>query len=186
MQGWRISMEDSHTTVLDLIPSPTDDEAKTHTGKLSFFGVFDGHGGDKVALFAGENIYKILQKQDSFKKGEYNQGLKDSFLATDRAILNGTLLAQQDAERQIFCTRSMNGGTSLLRCIPQLTHVANRTDPKYEDEVSGCTACVSLIAGNKVYVVRLRRAVIFVSKKLVLIHHADIGKCGRLKRCSWY
>lgn len=82
-------MEDSHTTVLDMIPSPTDDEAKTHKGKLSFFGVFDGHGGDKVALFAGENIYKILQKQDSFKKGEYNQGLKDSFLATDRAILNG-------------------------------------------------------------------------------------------------
>lgn len=97
MQGWRISMEDSHTTVLDLIPSPTDDEAKTHTGKLSFFGVFDGHGGDKVALFAGENIYKILQKQDSFKKGDYNQGLKDSFLATDRAILNGTLLALQNS-----------------------------------------------------------------------------------------
>lgn len=29
------------------------------------------------------------------------------------------------------------------------------TDPKYEEEVSGCTACVSLIAGNKLYVVRL-------------------------------
>jgi hypothetical protein len=27
------------------------------------------------------------------------------------------------------------------------------TDPKYEEEVSGCTACVSLIAGNKIYVV---------------------------------
>lgn len=29
------------------------------------------------------------------------------------------------------------------------------TDPKYEEEVSGCTACVTLIAGNKLYVVRL-------------------------------
>ncbi|KAM5352546.1 hypothetical protein ACJ41O_005268 [Fusarium nematophilum] len=107
MQGWRISMEDAHTAVLDLDPS------KSHKDKLSFFGVFDGHGGDKVALFAGQNIHNIIFKQDTFKAGDYAQGLKDGFLATDRAILN---------------------------------------DPKYEEEVSGCTACVSLIAGNKLYV----------------------------------
>ncbi|KAI9900773.1 hypothetical protein N3K66_005035 [Trichothecium roseum] len=112
MQGWRISMEDAHTAVLDLEPNN-----KTGTGggapkKLSFFGVFDGHGGDKVALFAGENIHNIIMKQDSFKQANYAQSLKDGFLATDRAILN---------------------------------------DPKYEEEVSGCTACVSLIAGNKLY-----------------------------------
>ncbi|KAL2687133.1 Protein phosphatase type 2C 3 [[Neocosmospora] mangrovei] len=106
MQGWRISMEDAHTAVLDLDPN------KTHPSKLSFFGVFDGHGGDKVALFAGANIHNIIFKQDKFKSGDYAQGLKDGFLATDRAILN---------------------------------------DPKYEEEVSGCTACVSLIAGNKLY-----------------------------------
>lgn len=87
MQGWRISMEDSHTTVLDLIPS--DDKSKPTPDKLAFFGVFDGHGGDKVALFAGENIHNIILKQDTFKAGDYAQGLKDGFLATDRAILNG-------------------------------------------------------------------------------------------------
>ncbi|KID87849.1 Protein phosphatase 2C [Metarhizium guizhouense ARSEF 977] len=112
MQGWRISMEDSHTTVLDLAAG-TDLDPKIHSPKLSFFGVFDGHGGSTVALFAGENIHNIILKQDTFKAGDYAQGLKDGFLATDRAILN---------------------------------------DPKYEDEVSGCTACVSLIAGNKLYV----------------------------------
>jgi protein phosphatase 2C family protein 2/3 len=106
MQGWRISMEDAHTAVLDL------DTKKTHPDKLSFFGVFDGHGGDKVALFAGENIHNIIFKQDTFKARDYAQGLKDGFLATDRAILN---------------------------------------DPKYDEEVSGCTACVSLLAGNKLY-----------------------------------
>ncbi|TQS33348.1 hypothetical protein Golomagni_06312, partial [Golovinomyces magnicellulatus] len=123
MQGWRISMEDSHTTVLNMMPSPSEEDAKAHPGQLSFFGVFDGHGGDKVALFAGENIYKIVQKQDSFKAGQYNQSLKDGFLATDRAILTGH---------------------------KHLTTIV--IDPKYEDEVSGCTACVSLIAGNKIYV----------------------------------
>ncbi|KAH0492295.1 hypothetical protein TgHK011_007254 [Trichoderma gracile] len=111
MQGWRISMEDAHTAELNL--PPPDNDTKTHPDRLSFFGVFDGHGGDKVALFAGENIHNIVFKQESFKSGDYAQGLKDGFLATDRAILN---------------------------------------DPKYEEEVSGCTACVTLIAGNKLYV----------------------------------
>ncbi|KAL2204199.1 PP2C-domain-containing protein [Sarocladium strictum] len=114
MQGWRISMEDAHTTVLDLIPAAKRTDAdKAHPENLSFFGVFDGHGGDKVALFSGENLPSILLKQDTFKSQDYSQSLKDTFLATDRAILN---------------------------------------DPKYEEEVSGCTACVCLIAGKKLYV----------------------------------
>lgn len=90
MQGWRISMEDAHTTVLDLLANADAQDAKAHASKLSFFGVFDGHGGDKVALFAGENIHRIVSKQDAFKAGNYEQALKDGFLATDRAILNGT------------------------------------------------------------------------------------------------
>lgn len=81
-------MEDAHSTVLDLV-APDNEEAKKHESKLSFFGVFDGHGGDKVALFAGENIHGIVKKQETFKKGNYEQALKDGFLATDRAILNG-------------------------------------------------------------------------------------------------
>ncbi len=57
--------------------------------KLSFFGVYDGHGGDRVAYYAGLNTHKIIAKQDSFKKGDIEQALKDGFLATDRAILGG-------------------------------------------------------------------------------------------------
>ncbi|KAH8670874.1 phosphatase 2C-like domain-containing protein [Xylariales sp. PMI_506] len=112
MQGWRISMEDAHCTILDLL-KPDSDEAKAHSSRLSFFGVFDGHGGDKVAQYAGKHIYDILVKQDTFKTGNYEQALKDCFLATDRAILS---------------------------------------NPSYEDEVSGCTACVGLITGDKIYV----------------------------------
>lgn len=82
-------MEDSHTTVLDLLAGTK--AAKDHSSKLSFFGVFDGHGGDKVALFAGDNIHNIIAKQDTFKAGNYEQALKDGFLATDRAILNGMM-----------------------------------------------------------------------------------------------
>jgi protein phosphatase PTC2/3 len=91
MQGWRISMEDAHTAVLDLIAQQT--AGQKHESQLSFFGVFDGHGGAVVAQFAGENIHNIIAKQEAFKAGNYKQALKDGFLATDRAILNGTSLA---------------------------------------------------------------------------------------------
>jgi protein phosphatase 2C family protein 2/3 len=113
MQGWRISMEDAHCAVLDLLTPQSDEEKKTHPSRLSFFGVFDGHGGDKVAQFAGENITSILCKQDTFNAGNYEQSLKDCFLATDRAILS---------------------------------------DPRYEEEVSGCTACVGLLNGETIYI----------------------------------
>lgn len=83
-------MEDAHIAVLDLLAS-NPKESKDHPQKLSFFGVFDGHGGDKVALFTGENIHNIIARQDTFKTGNYEQALKDGFLATDRAILNGTI-----------------------------------------------------------------------------------------------
>ena len=91
MQGWRISMEDAHAAVLDL---QADEEARQHTPapadkRLAFFGVYDGHGGEKVAQFTGQNLHKIVAKQDAFKTGDIEQALKDGFLATDRAILNG-------------------------------------------------------------------------------------------------
>lgn len=91
MQGWRISMEDSHAAVLDLQSIAEDETTNKPAGietRLSFFGVYDGHGGDKVALFTGENIHRIITKQEAFKKGDIEQALKDGFLATDRAILN--------------------------------------------------------------------------------------------------
>lgn len=85
-------MEDAHTTILDLqADNPKKEfQAASIEDRLSYFGVYDGHGGDKVALFAGENVHKIIAKQEAFKNGDFEQALKDGFLATDRAILNGT------------------------------------------------------------------------------------------------
>lgn len=93
MQGWRISMEDAHAAVLDLhakFVNNTPEQPTDPDKRLSFFGVYDGHGGDKVALFAGENIHQIVAKQASFAKGDIEKALKDGFLATDRAILEGS------------------------------------------------------------------------------------------------
>lgn len=80
-------MEDAHLAVLDLLAATK--ETSTVEGQMSIFGVFDGHGGDRVAQFSGEHIHEILVKQDAFKQGDFGKALQDSFLATDRAILNG-------------------------------------------------------------------------------------------------
>ncbi|KAF2740622.1 protein phosphatase-like protein 2c [Polyplosphaeria fusca] len=113
MQGWRISMEDAHAAVLDLQALSEDGKPTPADKRLSFFGVYDGHGGDKVAIYTGENLHKIVAKQEAFKEGDLKKALQDGFLATDRAILS---------------------------------------DPKYEEEVSGCTASVGIISKDKIYV----------------------------------
>lgn len=87
-------MEDAHAAVLDLQAKYTEntDNPTDPAKRLAFFGVYDGHGGDKVALFAGENVHKIVSKQDSFSSENVEQALKDGFLATDRAILEGSFV----------------------------------------------------------------------------------------------
>jgi protein phosphatase 2C family protein 2/3 len=103
MQGWRISMEDAHATILDLKPGEgTDDTLTAPEKRLSFFGVYDGHGGDKVAIYTGENLHKIIAKQEALKQGNIEQAIKDGFLATDRAILNGTYSHMLTCERGVF------------------------------------------------------------------------------------
>ena len=46
MQGWRMSMEDSHICKTDIAPD-------TH-----IWGVFDGHGGREVAIFVEKYFIK--------------------------------------------------------------------------------------------------------------------------------
>lgn len=113
MQGWRISMEDAHACVLDLHAATENGKSTPQDKRLSFFGVYDGHGGEKVAVYAGDHLHEIVAKQEAFKEGDIKKALQDGFLATDRAILS---------------------------------------DPKYEEEVSGCTASVGIISKNKIYV----------------------------------
>jgi protein phosphatase PTC2/3 len=91
MQGWRINMEDAHAVVLDLQALEGDEELKPADTdvRISYFGVYDGHGGDKVALYTGEHLHNIIAKQEAFKNKNFEQALKDGFLAIDRAILSG-------------------------------------------------------------------------------------------------
>ncbi|KNC96344.1 uncharacterized protein SPPG_08245 [Spizellomyces punctatus DAOM BR117] len=75
MQGWRISMEDAHTTILKL-----EDKTGKH---VSFFAVYDGHGGQSVAKYSGAQLHERITKDEGYAKGNYAQAIKQGFLGTD-------------------------------------------------------------------------------------------------------
>ncbi|WEJ92918.1 Protein phosphatase 2C 2 [Yamadazyma tenuis] len=117
MQGWRINMEDAHATILDMhdvkkfevdqddaedkeheVPKSNgvtnDDSDQEH---VSFFGVYDGHGGEKAAIFAGEYLHRIIKATAAYSKKDYVNALKDGFLSCDQAILNDYNMRDDDS-----------------------------------------------------------------------------------------
>jgi len=73
MQGWRISMEDAHTTELRLAGK------ENH----SFFAVYDGHGGQNVAKYSGQHLHERVAKAEAYERADYRTSLKMGFLGTD-------------------------------------------------------------------------------------------------------
>ncbi|KAI8801255.1 phosphatase 2C-like domain-containing protein [Cladochytrium replicatum] len=78
MQGWRVTMEDAHTTELSVTGSKER--------PIAFFGVYDGHGGDAVAKYAGEFLHKRVAETEAFRQGNYNVALKKAFLEADEEL----------------------------------------------------------------------------------------------------
>lgn len=135
MQGWRINMEDAHTTILDMLKEVTSDDDEDEdeddddgnkaqdadsaaAKKLSseelvsdndktssflpndhtaFFGVFDGHGGEKAAIFAGKHLHRIIKDTKEYKQNNYTQALKQGFLDCDQAILKDILMRDDES-----------------------------------------------------------------------------------------
>ncbi|KAI9155967.1 Protein phosphatase 2C 2 [Blastocladiella emersonii ATCC 22665] len=85
MQGWRISMEDAHTTLTDLAP-PTS--AGNDAPLFGFFAVFDGHGGSTVAKYAGDRLHTVIAEQNSYETQEFRFALKRGFLDLDHEMRN--------------------------------------------------------------------------------------------------
>ncbi|KAI7857112.1 phosphatase 2C-like domain-containing protein [Circinella umbellata] len=75
MQGWRLTMEDAHTTLLKL--EDTD---------ASFFGVYDGHGGATIAQYTGQILHKKIRESSHFDKNEFKEALKDGFISIDKDL----------------------------------------------------------------------------------------------------
>ncbi|KAL3229274.1 Uncharacterized protein RNJ44_02361 [Nakaseomyces bracarensis] len=81
MQGWRMSMEDTHVTRLNLNDKDSDAD------HIALYCVFDGHGGASVANFCGERIENIVREQKTFQTGDLAQTITDAYLAADEELL---------------------------------------------------------------------------------------------------
>ncbi|ETN16255.1 hypothetical protein PPTG_06434 [Phytophthora nicotianae INRA-310] len=76
MQGRRPYMEDRHTAMADLNGDP----------KQSFYGIFDGHGGDGAANYCVQAMCQNVIREPSITK-EPAAALKNGFLRTDQEYL---------------------------------------------------------------------------------------------------
>jgi len=77
MQGWRISMEDAHTAALKLLDKKG----------YSYFGVYDGHGGQNVAKYSGNFLHARIAKDENFETN-LSKAIQSGFLATDNDLKN--------------------------------------------------------------------------------------------------
>jgi len=103
MQGWRINMEDSHTAILNLAE---DREA-------SFFAVYDGHGGAKVAQYCGENVHSKIVNDPAYRRGDIPAAIKGGFLSIDQEMLSDESMKDEMAGTTA-CTVILKG--SKLYC----------------------------------------------------------------------
>ncbi|ORZ11515.1 phosphatase 2C-like domain-containing protein [Absidia repens] len=86
MQGWRISMEDSHAA----FPCYRDTNA-------SFFAVFDGHGGDSVAKYCGDHLHERIFQSKPFKDQRYRDALRWGNLVVDEDLRQDPSLREDTA-----------------------------------------------------------------------------------------
>lgn len=75
MQGWRNNQEDS-----EILQIPLDEE------NSALFAVFDGHGSDIVSNFCARYYPELLTANSSYKNGNYEQALVESFYKMDEVM----------------------------------------------------------------------------------------------------
>ncbi|TYZ58753.1 hypothetical protein PybrP1_011547 [[Pythium] brassicae (nom. inval.)] len=133
MQGRRPYMEDRHTAVADL----------NGDASQSFYGVFDGHGGDGAANYCVQAMCQNVIREPSFAKDPVT-ALKKGFLRTDHEYLqianrknseDGTtavaVLAQGDA---LYVAHAGDSRAILVHSSGKVTALTSDHKPNRPDE----------------------------------------------------
>lgn len=115
MQGWRVSMEDSHVHILSL---PEDPDA-------AFFGVYDGHGGAAVAQHISKHLHEYVTKRDEYKNGNISLAMRKAFLELDKDMQNESVFKEKQAgstaitllikDKILYCANA--GDSRAVACI---------------------------------------------------------------------
>uniref|UniRef100_L7M8T6 protein-serine/threonine phosphatase n=1 Tax=Rhipicephalus pulchellus TaxID=72859 RepID=L7M8T6_RHIPC len=85
MQGWRMSQEDAHNTILN------------YDRDTSFFAVYDGHGGAEVAKYCAMKLPDFVKTLSCYKEGNLEEALREGFLQFDASLVTTTGLSELKA-----------------------------------------------------------------------------------------
>jgi len=149
MQGWRINMEDAHSTFLSL----KEDK------NASFFAVYDGHGGSHVAQWCGEHVHKDIVENPNYKTGNYIEALKQGFLDCDENMLKdeemrddpsgATAVCVLMKDNKIYCANC--GDSRALACVSgQVQELSFDHKPSNEEETKRIVAAGGYVELNRV------------------------------------
>ncbi|KAG5673705.1 putative protein phosphatase 2C 61 [Polypedilum vanderplanki] len=83
MQGWRINQEDAHNSILNF-----------NGENVSFFGLYDGHGGAEVADYCSRKLPEFLKQLQSFNDKDYENALKEAFMGFDAVLLKEDVIEE--------------------------------------------------------------------------------------------
>mmetsp|Transcript_14233 Transcript_14233/g.26851 ORF Transcript_14233/g.26851 Transcript_14233/m.26851 type:complete len:306 (+) Transcript_14233:354-1271(+) len=159
MQGWRMTMEDARITNLTV-------------GTAAVFAVFDGHGGTEVSKFTARHFCEELEFNTSFRSGNIEQALIETFLRIDQML-------------------EMPQHLTELYCLSQNLDKAEQPDPSYRS-LAGCTAVAAVVYGDQIYVANAgdSRCVVGRDGKALEMsedHKPDLpGELARIRKAGGY
>jgi len=122
-------MEDAHTHILTL----ADDK------KASFFAVYDGHGGSKVATHVSRNLHRVILRRPEYKEGRYEEAIIKGYLECDDKMRHEETL-KEEMSGSTAITALLRGSDLYVgnvgdsRCIASIRGVA---DPLSSDHKPG-------------------------------------------------
>ncbi|XP_004252301.1 probable protein phosphatase 2C 60 [Solanum lycopersicum] len=140
MQGWRATMEDAHAVHPNLDSS------------TSFFGVYDGHGGDEVSKFCAKFLHQEVLNHEAYSAGDIDTSTRHAFLRMDEMMCGQTgqrelasLMAEKDQAKNMI---------EGLISPPKYGESKGQTDggsseeganSDYRGPSAGSTACIAII-----------------------------------------
>lgn len=149
MQGWRITMEDAHTHILSLPDDPG----------TAFFAVYDGHGGARIAQYAGKHLHKFVCKTRDYKEGNIVEALRKGFMDIDAAMLEDESLKDELAGTTAICVLIKNnifycanvGDSRAIGCKNGAVHALSHDHkPNNDEELRRITAAGGWVEFNRV------------------------------------
>ena len=124
VQGLRPTMEDAHVI---------SGSFKVHeTLSCSFYGVYDGHGGARVAQYAQENLHCLILNDPAFPQGKVEDAIRSGFQQIERAL-------SEKAEREKW----KDGSTAIV----VITSTPNYLLPTWATP-KGCSRCGGLMESH--------------------------------------